>query len=223
MVNSAAASNAAARIAYISSNTKAEKSQAEAAENTSVDDVAENVSADNTDTVEISGSQSKESDFNIDVDSLIEQNNQRMQDFTSKLMSMVTKKGETANANIFGLDLTVTQQDIDDAKAAISEGGEWSVDAVSDRIMNMAYALSGGDESKLSTLKDAVLKGFKEAGFDADNRSSMPQITGDTYDEILNRFDDWEKNGMKPYGQETSSASVSEQAALIGTKVDVEA
>ena len=109
--------------------------------------------------------------FEIDVNSLIEQNNKRIADFTSQIMSMVTKQGEKSNLTLNGLNLTVTAEDAAKAKAAISEGGEWSVNAVADRIMNMAYALSGGDESKLSTLKDAVMKGFdkmaQDAGIDA--------------------------------------------------------
>lgn len=156
--------------------------------------------------------------FEIDVNSLIEQNNKRIADFTSQIMSMVTKQGQKSNLTLNGLNLTVTAEDAAKAKAAISEGGEWSVNAVADRIMNMAYALSGGDESKLSTLKDAVMKGFEQAGFDPKNRSTMPQITGQTYDEILKRFDDWEKNGMKTY--ENTDLENARKAAK---SIDVEA
>lgn len=158
--------------------------------------------------------------FEIDVNSLIEQNNKRIADFTSQIMSMVTKQGQKSNLTLNGLNLTVTAEDAAKAKAAISEGGEWSVNAVADRIMNMAYALSGGDESKLSTLKDAVMKGFEQAGFDPKNRSTMPQITGDTYDEILKRFDDWEKNGMKTY--ENTDLENARKAAK-AKSIDVEA
>ena len=158
--------------------------------------------------------------FEIDVNSLIEQNNKRIADFTSQIMSMVTKQGQKSNLTLNGLNLTVTAEDAAKAKAAISEGGEWSVNAVADRIMNMAYALSGGDESKLSTLKNAVMKGFEQAGFDPKNRSTMPQITGDTYDEILKRFDDWEKNGMKTY--ENTDLENARKAAK-AKSIDVEA
>ena len=151
---------------------------------------------------------------------MIEQNNKRIADFTSQIMSMVTKQGEKSNLTLNGLNLTVTAEDAAKAKAAISEGGEWSVNAVADRIMNMAYALSGGDESKLSTLKDAVMKGFEQAGFDPKNRSTMPEITGKTYDEILKRFDDWEKNGMKTY--ENTDLENAKKAAK-SKSIDVEA
>jgi hypothetical protein len=160
-------------------------------------------SSSSEDTVEISNQ------YTVDVDSLIEQNNQRIQDFTSKLMSMVTKQGEQSNLSLFGMNLTVTPQESAEAADSIAEGGEWSVNAVADRIMNMAYALSGGDESKLQTLKDAVLEGFKQAGFDSEDRSTMPAITGQTYDEILKRFDEWETTGMKTYDTNHASSSQS--------------
>jgi len=223
MISSSVLSAASVNVSYVNKTSINYKSDSTAEkENTSVSASENNEKSTDSDTVEISSKTTAGSTFSLDVDSLIEQNNQRIQNFTSKLMSMVAKKGQTANAEVFGLKLNVTQQDIDDAKAAISEGGEWSVTAVADRIMNMAYALSGGDESKLSTLKDAVLKGFSEAGFDPDNRSSMPDITGQTYDEILNRFDDWEKNGIKPYGMDTNSSKSAASSAR-GSVINLEA
>ncbi len=180
--------------------------------------------AANTDTYEKSAdaanSAADAGGYQIDVDALIEQNNKRIADFTSRIMSMVTRQGEKSNMSLFGLNLTVTDQDIEAAKESIAEGGEWSVNSVADRIMNMAYALSGGDESKLETLKNAVIRGFSQAGFDPDNRSTMPAITGDTYDEIMTRFDDWEENGMKTY----SNTDLENAVKAVETRsVDVEA
>ena len=236
MINSTLLSNVTAKVSYtgyksINNSDKLQKSssgsaysadftadlistrkQADAASESSQSQTASQYGGG--DVLELSSRISAASDFKVDVDSLVEQNNQRMQDFTSKLMSMAVSKGQTANADIFGMKLEVTQQDIDDARASISEGGEWSVNAVADRIMNMAYALSGGDESKVSSLKDAVLEGFSQAGFDPDNRSSMPDITGDTYDEILSRFDDWEENGMKTYGLDSDTSTGSSTSSV---------
>ncbi|MGN1349561.1 MAG: hypothetical protein ACI4VM_01015 [Anaerovoracaceae bacterium] len=213
MISSTRAANAAARVSRenLRSSRNEERARAKGSFSSMMQETSAGVSREadavKQDTVEVHGKGHAGGEFRLDVDSLVQENNQRMQDFTAKLMSMVSKKGETANAKIFGLNLNVTQKDIEEAKASIEEGGQWSVGVVSDRIMNMAYALSGGDESKLSTLKNAVLEGFRQAGFDPDNRSSMPSITGETYDEILSRFDDWEKNGMKPYGMDRENGS----------------
>lgn len=78
------------------------------------------------------------------------------------------------------------------AQKAISEGGPYSVNAVADRIMTMAKALAGDDPNKLQQMRDAVEKGFKEAGFDFKKatNSDLPQICQDTCKEVMKRFDE---------------------------------
>jgi len=77
------------------------------------------------------------------------------------------------------------------AKAAISDGGAYSVDAVSDSIMTMATAIAGDDPNKLQQMRDAVEKGFAKAGLDFKKatNSNLPQISKDTYTEVMSRFD----------------------------------
>ncbi|MBO4852237.1 MAG: hypothetical protein J5477_01240 [Schwartzia sp.] len=80
----------------------------------------------------------------------------------------------------------------EEAQAAISEGGAYSVEAVSDRIFGLAEALAGGDSEKLSQMRAAVEEGFRQAGMvfkDITGKDDMPQITHDTYNEIMSRFD----------------------------------
>lgn len=134
--------------------------------------------------------------YTNEVNTLLEDHARQIEEFKDKILSMISKQNESSNAKILGLDLTVSNDDIEAAKQSISDDGEWGVDAVATRIMNMAYSLSGGDTSKLELLKNAVIDGFKEAGFDPDNRekSNMPEITGQTYDEVIKRFDDWKND-----------------------------
>ena len=77
------------------------------------------------------------------------------------------------------------------AQAAIAEGGAYSVNAVADRIMTMATAIAGADPNKLQQMRDAVEKGFTEAGLSFKNAtdSDLPQICKDTMTEVMNRFD----------------------------------
>ncbi len=80
----------------------------------------------------------------------------------------------------------------EEAQAAISEGGNYSVEAVSDRIFNLASAIAGSNPEMLEEMRAAVEEGFKQAGLafkDATGKDEMPQITKDTYDEIMSRFD----------------------------------
>lgn len=77
------------------------------------------------------------------------------------------------------------------AQAAITEGGPYSVNAVADRIMNMATAIAGDDKDKLQKMRDAVEEGFSQAGsiFKEATTNDLPQICKDTYTEIMSRFD----------------------------------
>ena len=78
------------------------------------------------------------------------------------------------------------------AKEAIAEGGAYSVNAVADRIMTMAKAIAGDDPKKLQQMRDAVEKGFSQAGLDFNKatKSDLPQISKDTYTEVMKRFDE---------------------------------
>lgn len=149
--------------------------------------------SDNTSLDQITYSKPKK-DYSSEVNALLEDHARQMEDFKNNILSMISKQGEKSNAIIFGLDLTVSNDEIEAAKQSVSSDGEWGVDAVAGRIMDMAYSLAGGDKSKLELLKNAVKDGFKGAGFNPDHRedSQMPEITGQTYDEIMKRFDDWE-------------------------------
>lgn len=84
---------------------------------------------------------------------------------------------------------TVTEQAKAEAQAALEEGGYWSVDATSDRILQMAKALTGGDPSKIEAMRDAFKQGFDEAT--KAWGKELPEISSKTYDAVMAKFDDW--------------------------------
>ncbi|WP_313345178.1 hypothetical protein [Sedimentibacter sp.] len=129
----------------------------------------------------------------IEINKLIEDNERRINDFKEMIRKMIAKQGEKSNLTLFGQKLNVSVEDSQKATAAIAEGGEYSVDAVATRIMDMAKALSGGDKSKISLLRDAVKRGFEAAGLEFNDGAGLPDICNQTYDEIMKRFDEWEK------------------------------
>lgn len=100
------------------------------------------------------------------------------------------KKGLTKD---FFSDLVVTPEQQLAAQQAISEDGEWGVNAVATRIVDMCVALSGGDASKVEELRAAVDKGFQQAA--GQWGSSLPSICEQTHDEINKRFDYWKETG----------------------------
>ncbi len=80
-------------------------------------------------------------------------------------------------------------EDVEAAQQAVSEGGEYSVDAVSDRLVDFAIAISGGDKSKLSELISAIDKGFAAAKDDLGGK--LPDISQQTYDATMEKLNNW--------------------------------
>ena len=153
------------------------------------------------DTITISGDNAKTSETGIySRESIIEQlknsEEQRVQAFQETLKSMLAQQGETINLKIGDFKLHVTEEQSAKAKEAISEGGEYSVENVTDRIMDMAKALAGDDPSKIDKLQDAVIKGFEKAAgmLGKKNLDEMPEITKKTYDNVMKQFDEWKKS-----------------------------
>lgn len=128
-----------------------------------------------------------------EIDRLRDENNKRIEKFKELIRSMITKQGEKSNLKLFGKDLTVTVEDSEKAKEAISEGREYSVEVVAGRIMDMAKALVGGNKIKIDLLRNAVKEGFKAAGLEFNGGAGLPDICNKTYDEVMKRFDEWEK------------------------------
>ncbi len=89
-------------------------------------------------------------------------------------------------------DFTVDAETKAQAQADIAEDGYWGVEKTSDRILDFAKALSGGDTSKAETLLEAFKKGFEEAT--GTWGKELPEISQKTYDAVLEKFEAW-KNG----------------------------
>lgn len=137
---------------------------------------------------------SVESSKRLSSDQIDELRAQHQANFDKLISQMMGKQAQYSNnaTSVFSNlpKLATTQEE---AKAAISEDGDWGVNAVATRIMDMAVGLSGGDASKISVLRSAVEKGFANAR--EAWGGELPSICNDTYKEISNRFDYWEANG----------------------------
>ncbi len=78
------------------------------------------------------------------------------------------------------------------AQADIAEDGYWGVEKTSDRILQFATALTGGDPDKLDMMIDAFKKGYAQA--EETWGGELPEISKKTYDAVLEKFDKL-KNG----------------------------
>ena len=117
---------------------------------------------------------------------------ERLRNLVSKLFS---KQGETWN-KAFDFLVEIDEQTRAEAKEMVSEDGYFGVQKTTERIMDFAKAISGGDPSKIELLKGAVLQGFKNA--EEIWGDKMPEITQKTYDAVMAEFDKWsnEANGV---------------------------
>ncbi len=116
--------------------------------------------------------------------------NEKLQGWLNDGIGTLNFGGVKIDASRFALPSVATNPE--DAAKAVADGGDWSVSAVSDRIFGLAEAMAGGDPEKLQQMRAAVEEGFKQAGAtwkDATGNSSMPDITKNTYSEIMKRFD----------------------------------
>lgn len=89
------------------------------------------------------------------------------------------------NANIEIDETTRTQ-----AQAMISDDGPLGVEPMSDKIVDFAKAISGGDKGKLEELKGAIEKGFNEAKRILGG--TLPEISQKTYESVMDKLSAWE-------------------------------
>lgn len=74
------------------------------------------------------------------------------------------------------------------AQADIAEDGYWGVKQTSDRIIQFATALTGGDPKQIEKMRAAFQKGYKQA--ERTWGGKLPSISQQTYDAVLKKFDD---------------------------------
>ena len=113
---------------------------------------------------------------------------------------MMTKQGAAIGKAddmwkfLAGGNFTVSADVKAQAQKDIAEDGYWGVAQTSDRILDFAKALSGGDASKADELLEAFKKGYKQAT--GSWGKELPDISKRTYDAVVEKFDKW-KNGTE--------------------------
>ena len=127
--------------------------------------------------------------LNVMIQALTESND-KLQGWFDEGIGILNFGGVQIDASRFAMPEVATNAE--DAAKAIAPGGAWSVDAVSSRIFDLASAIAGDDPEKLSQMRAAVEEGFKQAGLtwkDTTGQSKLPEISTQTYNEIMSRFD----------------------------------
>ncbi|MDY2699613.1 MAG: hypothetical protein ACI4E5_03620 [Suilimivivens sp.] len=116
----------------------------------------------------------------------------------SLVEKMLTKQGQTyGTANdIWSIlssgNFTVDPATKAQAQADIAEDGYWGVSQTSQRILDFATALTGGDPDKIEEMRSAFQKGYKQA--EKTWGGELPEISKKTYDAVMAGFDQMAKD-----------------------------
>lgn len=127
--------------------------------------------------------------LNMMIQALTESND-KLKGWLDEGVGILNFDGVQIDAAKFGMPEVATNPE--DAAKAVSDDGDWGVNAVATRIFDMASAIAGNDPEKLEKMRAAVEEGFSQAGVvwnNATGLDKMPEITNKTYDEIMSRFD----------------------------------
>ena len=122
--------------------------------------------------------------------------------FQEMVKSMIEKQGLKYNDVLKALKngeepvITIDAETKAKATEAISENGYWGVNKTSERLLEFAKTLSGGDPSKIETLREAFKEGFEKAkeAFGGE----LPEISQKTFDKVMEGFDAWAAEGSNP-------------------------
>ena len=117
----------------------------------------------------------------------------RQAQLTELVQSMISKQttvfGEATDIWKFLAkgDFEVDEETKKKAQEDISEDGYWGVEQTSDRIVSFATSLAGNDADALEEMKDAFIKGYKQA--EKQWGGELPEISQKTYDAVMEKFD----------------------------------
>lgn len=193
-VNGVTSTQAAAAYSYSSTeSTKAEKTEATKAEGTNTAAETGVVYEPSAGTAEKVTKKTYTPDTN-----LINKLKADAEARTAQLRSLVEKM-MTGQANTYGKandiwaflregNFTVDPATKAQAQADIAEDGYWGVKQTSERILDFANALTGGDPDKIEEMRAAFEKGYKQA--EKTWGGELPDISRQTYDAVMKGFDD---------------------------------
>ncbi len=140
---------------------------------------------------------------NTDYSSIISKLKSDADAYTKQLQNLVSKlftdQANYQNAPLEDLksafeaikngEVEVDPETVAQAKKDIAEDGEWGIEKTSERMFNMAKALSGGDTAKADKMIAAVKKGFDQAS--EAWGGDLPEISQKTLDATIEKLEKW--------------------------------
>ena len=191
-VNGVTSTQAAAAYSYNSTSAAKEKTSAEEAKTTTTAEDTGVIYEHSTAAKTSSTKKTYTPDTNL-VNKLKADAENRASQLRSLVEQMMGKQANTyGNANdiwsfLRSGNFTVDPATKAQAQADIAEDGSWGVNQTSDRIIQFANALTGGDPDKIESMREAFKKGYAQA--EKTWGGSLPEISQKTYDAVMEKFD----------------------------------
>lgn len=191
-VNGVTSTQAAAAYSYNSTSAAKEKTSAEEAKTTTTAEDTGVIYEHSTAAKTSSTKKTYTPDTNL-VNRLKADAENRASQLRSLVEQMMGKQANTyGNANdiwsfLRSGNFTVDPATKAQAQADIAEDGYWGVNQTSDRIIQFANALTGGDPDKIESMREAFKKGYAQA--EKTWGGSLPEISKKTYDAVMEKFD----------------------------------
>jgi len=130
-----------------------------------------------------------------DLARMLEESDRKAQAIIDLIRPLVAQQGLNFSKVASGeQQLNADPATIEAAKAAVADGGEFSVEKTAERILSFAKGLIGADPSRFDAIRAAVEKGFQEAQDMLGG--SLPEISRKTHETIQAEFDRWKKEGI---------------------------
>lgn len=131
----------------------------------------------------------------VTIDRMKAEADRRTQSLRELVQKLLLKQGEAYSdaTDIYGLlregKVQVDEETRLQAQKDIAEDGYWGIEQTSNRLVEFAKALSGGDQSKADEMISAVKKGF-EAATKAWG-GELPEISRKTLDTAIGKLEAW--------------------------------
>ena len=118
----------------------------------------------------------------------------RVAQFKSLVEQLISKQSTTYGqaTDIWSFlakgEFTVDAATKEQAQKDIAEDGYWGVEKTSDRIVEFATALTGGDPDKIEDMCEAFKTAYEQA--EKTWGGELPEISKQTYDAVMKKFDE---------------------------------
>ncbi len=148
------------------------------------------------------------------IERLKSENEQRMANLVKQMLGQQIEESQMWEKLRTG-DFTADEETVEQAQQDIADDGYWGVEQTSDRFVQYATALTGGDPDKLDSMIEAFEKGYAEA--EKAWGGELPELSQRTREATLKKFQALKEqyaNGSGPVAEAAEKVADAKAKAL---------